>query len=92
MSENTNSKTCQCCGDTQEIKLTDREKCLINLAYYFAIRDTSSIKQYVIAAKGYGITNEEIKEVCSIAAENSKTSILSIIETSTKVKTSCCCI
>ncbi|MBC2579030.1 hypothetical protein [Clostridium sp. DJ247] len=90
MSENT--KSCQCCGDTKKTTLTEREKHLINLAYKFAVRDTASIKQSIVAAKSVGITYEDIKELCLITAENSKESILSIIELNNKVNSNTCCI
>ncbi|WP_160673577.1 hypothetical protein [Clostridium sp. C8-1-8] len=90
MSENSNA--CQCCGDAKKNTLTEREKLLINLAYHFAVRDTVSIKQSIVAAKIAGITYDEIKELCLITAENSKESILSIIELNNKVNSATCCV
>ena len=92
MNENENVQTCQCCGDTKKSTITNREKCLIKLAYQFAIRDNVSVKRSIVSAKNQGITSEDIKELCLIIAENSKESILSIIEDKNEVKKTNCCV
>ncbi|MCX7749373.1 MAG: hypothetical protein N2645_21145 [Clostridia bacterium] len=90
MSENT--QTCQCCGDANKTTITNREKWLIKLAYDFAIRDTAAVKQSIVSARSEGITAVDIKELCSIIAESSKESILSIIEEKREVKKNSCCV
>ncbi len=92
MNENTNSQTCQCSGELKKSTITDREKYLIKLAYSFAIRDNSSIKQSIVSAKNENITSEDIKELCSLVAENSKENILSIIEDKNEIKKNSCCV
>lgn len=85
------TSTCSCgCGSKPTI--SEREKCLISLAYHFAMKDAGAIKQSIISAKSAGITTEEVKEVCSEIADYSKESVLSLIGIKTPVIANRCCV
>lgn len=82
---------CQCGSDSNS-KLSEREKELINLAYRFAVRDTVALKKSIISSKNAGITVDEIKEVCDIVAQNTKASVLALLDDKNPVKSNRCCV
>ena len=92
MSEDAISRASACCECCEETVLTGRERALVRLAYQFAAKDGGAVTSAIVSAKKEGVTNEEIEEVCSIVAEASKESILSLIASGKKnAKTNNCC-
>jgi len=92
MDNNDNLQQCGCGTCAEESTITSRERILIELAYQFAVKDSSAIKQAIIRAKSDGISSEEIEEVCSLIAESSRESILSLLHDKKDFKARSCCL